>query len=305
MEQQGLSTELNNFFCETVNSFLENEDLEKFYTTRNGYDYWYSKANNQSLKTVNYWKNRYSEKQQKGMVAIVERCLRQSNREHKEALGWCFIEGRINNILIVSDFQNHLFCSVPDGLVSELRQLANHDKRLVYSKTEFTHLLKTDENNVLPLRRYKLPIRASERVSCPKEVLAFLDDCNDDVFNNTNVIYTEVAQTFKYKGESVVVTVKEGCEEFLAIYANFNKAKFEKYSGERENRKNYMNYPNGAMFYTFKNLLWAEIRIGSHCSLFKIPSEILEKSKNYAQKVDLLFDLEDFISINTTNNVDK
>ena len=180
MAQQIINENVLNFICDAVNALVSEKELDVFFETSRGIKYVLDANSPASVEIYNYWGNKYNEEQKEQMCEIIYTCINLKDTKREDVASWVFIEGLNNNVFLVTLDNLCFFMPVPDDLVKELRQFANHENRLIYARNEFQKEYR--DGNVHPIKQYKLPGRAAARSECPPNLLLFLDQCQAEVF---------------------------------------------------------------------------------------------------------------------------
>lgn len=292
--EQTVNRKAANFICHALDAFICNKELEVFYKTSRGMNFVRNSDVEESDVVIccnsNYWQSGCSEEQKERTCEIIHSCLKTDNRDDQELVSWAFLEGLRNNVLILAMDDMCFFRAVPDYLVEDLRTYSNHENRLIYLKNEF----RDDEfSNVKPIKKYKLPGRAGDRVGTPPKLLTFLDYCQTQVFVEKNVIKNTIEKRILHNGNALRISIKKGCELFIDAVTSHGKELFMKDQIESSIEKKHMNYESGAQFYFVGDKVFVEIRIGFQCTIFKVPKRLHNDAKQYSKELDIAYELKD------------
>lgn len=290
MAQQIINEDVLNFICDAVNTLVSEKELHVFFETSRGIKYVRDSNSTGSIEIYEYWDNKYNEEQKEQMCEIIYTCINLKDTKKEDLASWVFIEGLNNNIFLVTLDHLCFFMPVPDDLVKELRQFASHENRLIYARNEFQKQYR--DGNVHPLKKYKMPGRASARLECPPSLLSFLDQRQEEMFSEKNVIKRAIEERILYKGDPIRISVKKGCEAFLDAVTKYGRDEFLDNEVEKAKEQKYMEYVSGAQFYVVDDKVFVEVRLGFQSTVFKVPKRLHKVSLKYAEELNILVILE-------------
>ena len=247
--------------------------------------------NIKSEEIFKYWDDKYSAEQKEAMCEIIFTCIELKDPKKQDFASWVFIEGLNNNVFLVTLHNLCFFMPVPDNLVNELRQFANHENRLIYARNEFQKQFR--DGNVHPIKKYKLPGRAAVRLECPPNLLLFMDQCQADVFSEKNVIKKSIEEKILYKGNPIRISIKKGCEAFIDAVTKYGRDEFMDFEAQQAKEQKYMEFDSGAQFYVVPDKVFVEVRLGFQSTIFKVPKRLHKVSTKYAEELNILVNLKD------------
>jgi hypothetical protein len=286
--------EVRSFICDSFDKFIQSKELKQIHESTRSVKYFID-PNDIKTKNHNYsFAKKYSAQQQEAMFEMIHTCLSVGDRNKNEVCGWVFIEGwsqgRYSIVFSLDD--ECFFVSVPDKFVSSLRQLANYEGRLICSRNEFG-----DDRNgkVQPIRKYKSPERASERLRVPRNLLLYLDKCQSAVFSENNVIRTSTDDRVLYKGNPMRISIRKGCESFIEAMEVIGREQFLESEKIKSEEGKYMEYEYGTQFYFVGDKVFVELRLGFQCTIFRLPKRLHKDSLKYSYKQNLAINLDDLV----------
>tara|TARA_R100001594_G_scaffold51013_1_gene84317 strand:- start:178 stop:1080 length:903 start_codon:yes stop_codon:yes gene_type:complete len=299
---ENVSREAENFISKCVHQFLYSEKI-KSSTSGECRSFYYAKDS--SLLEMYDFKaleERYSQKMRQDFNALVHDRLKKSNQYRDNGYPFLYYKGIVIDCFILGDFNEFIVEVVPDTLRKELIDFCLRRHCLINSKyLDGTY----DKNlNVFPILKFEPASGEHGYVEMPQKLFELMEHRTETMFDTSDDVFTQSMEDSPW-GDTFDYTVKAGAEGFLEVRNIIDQEALVRHLFRTVQEKELTRNPRGVMFFFYGDECWAETRIGARCAIFAVPKPLIDDAYEYATKIDSYVNLNDFASINSTNNVDK